>query len=135
MSRQTPDSLRARRMLYFSCTKPGALDSVLMAKCMLQTGEGTKLCLFFSFLCDGSVSRGGKNSEGLCWLPSPVLDFYWLRTSCFLIGKRIILDQRKAAEVVFMLGWQLAIAYTWREGSWFTGNPALKFWPDSWSHP
>lgn len=39
-----------------------------MAKRMPHTGEGTKLrVLFFSFsfLCDGSVSRGGENSEGL----------------------------------------------------------------------
>lgn len=100
----------------------------------LGKAPNSGFCLFFSFLCDGPGSRGGKNS-GLWWLPSPVLEFYWLRASCFLIGKRFVLDQRKAAEVAFMLGWQLAIAYTWREGSRFTGNPALKFWPDSWSYP
>lgn len=75
--------------------------------------------LFFSFLGDGSVSRDGRNSEGLWWLPSPVLEF-----------KRIILDQRKAAEVAFMLGWQLAIAYT--EGRKLVyREPSLKSCPDS----
>lgn len=78
---------------------------------------------FFSFLCGGSVSRGEERIlKGLWWLPSPVLEFYWLRTSCFLIGKRTILDQRKAAEVAFMLGWQLAIAYTWRKEAGLQGT-------------
>lgn len=47
-----------------------------------------------------------------------LLQFWaWLRMSCFLIGKMIISDQRKAAEVAFVLRWQQVKAFSGRKGA------------------